>query len=126
MEGNPFFTDDIKEKAYAAGAAAAGNIGRAYQAGVNIAFGTDSAVTPHGLNGEEFALMVQVGFSEMDAIYAATIGASTLLSKYEQIGSIEGGKLADIIATDNSPLSDITELENVTTVIKGGKLIKSL
>jgi len=67
-----------------------------------------------------------VGFSEMDAIYAATIGASTLLSKYEQIGSIEGGKLADIIATDNSPLSDITELENVTTVIKGGKLIKSL
>ena len=126
MEGNPFFTDDIKEKAYAAGAAAAGNIGRAYQAGVNIAFGTDSAVTPHGLNGEEFALMVQVGFSEMDAIYAATIGASTLLSKYEQIGSIEGGKLADIIATDNSPLSDITELKNVTTVIKGGKLIKSL
>ena len=70
--------------------------------------------------------MVQVGFSEMDAIYAATIGASTLLSQSEQIGSIEVGKLADIIATDNSPLSDITELENVNTVIKGGKLIKSL
>ena len=126
MEGNPFFTDAIKEKAYAAGAAAASNIGRAYQAGVNIAFGTDSAVTPHGLNAQEFALMVQVGFSEMDAIYAATMGASTLLSQSEQIGSIEVGKLADIIATDNNPLSDITELENITMVIKGGKLIKSL
>ncbi|MDA1370200.1 MAG: amidohydrolase family protein [Proteobacteria bacterium] len=125
MEGNPFFTDAIKEKAYAAGAAAATNIGRAYQAGVNIAFGTDSAVTPHGLNGQEFRFMVQAGFSEMDAIHAATIGASTLLSQSATIGTLEAGKLADIIATGGSPLDDITELENVTTVIKGGKVIKS-
>ncbi len=125
MEGNPFFTDAIKEKAYAAGAAAADNIARAYRSGVNIAFGTDSAVTPHGLNGEEFGLMVQIGFSEMDAIHAATLGAAALLSRVEEIGSIEAGKVADIIAVDGNPLAEIGELENVTTVIKGGKLIKS-
>lgn len=126
MEGNPFYTDAIKEKAYAAGAAAADNIANAYRAGVNIAFGTDSAVTPHGLNGEEFGLMIQIGFSEMDAIQSATIGAATLLSQLDNIGTIEAGKMADIIATDNSPLNDITEMERVSTVIKGGKLIKDL
>ncbi|PCJ22904.1 MAG: Xaa-Pro dipeptidase [SAR86 cluster bacterium] len=126
MEGNPFYTDAIKLKANAAGAAAAENIGNAYRNGVNIAFGTDSAVTPHGLNGEEFGLMVRVGFSEMDAIYSATIGAATLLSQMAEIGTIEAGKKADIIATDNSPLDDITELEHVDIVIKGGKLIKSI
>jgi len=123
MEGNPFYTDDIKMKANAAGAAAMTNIGRAYAAGVNIAFGTDSAVTPHGLNGEEFAYMVQMGMSEMEAIYAATVSAATLLSQGDVIGSIEVGKRADIIATDRSPLEDITELEQVTAVIKAGKLI---
>jgi imidazolonepropionase-like amidohydrolase len=124
MEGNPFFTDDIKAKAYAAGEAAMRNIGRAFAAGVRVAFGTDSAVTPHGLNGEEFYYMVQAGMSEMDAIHAATLAAAELLSRSETIGSIEPGKRADIIATSNSPLEDITELERVSAVIKAGKLIK--
>ena len=124
MEGNPFFTDDIKAKAYAAGEAAMTNIGRAFAAGVNVAFGTDSAVTPHGLNGEEFYYMVQAGMSEMDAIYSATLAAADLLSRSEVIGSIEPGKRADIIATSNSPLEDITEQERVSSVIKAGKLIK--
>ncbi|MDD9891380.1 MAG: amidohydrolase family protein [Gammaproteobacteria bacterium] len=126
MEGNPFFTDDIKDKAYAAGAAAADNIAAAYRGGVNIAFGTDSAVTPHGLNGEEFRYMVQIGITEMDAIHSATIGAATLLSQLENLGTIEAGKIADIIAVDSNPLNDITELERVSTVIKSGKLIKNL
>ncbi len=124
MEGNPFYTDDIKAKANAAGAAAMENIQRAYLAGVNIAFGTDTAVTPHGLNGEEFAYMVQLGMSEMEAIYAATMSAATLLSQADVIGSIAAGKRADIIATDRSPLADITELERVSAVIKAGKLIR--
>ena len=124
MEGNPFFTDDIKAKAYAAGEAAMRNIGRAFAAGVRVAFGTDSAVTPHGLNGEEFYYMVQAGMSEMDAIHAATLAAAELLSRSETIGSIEPGKRADIIATSSSPLEDITELERVSSVIKAGKLIK--
>lgn len=124
MEGNPFYTDAIKAKGYAAGAAASQNVGAAYRAGVKIAFGTDSAVTPHGLNGEEFAYMVRVGFSEMDAIFAATITAAELLSYSDQVGTLEPGKRADIIATDSSPLADITELEHVVTVIKNGRLIK--
>ncbi len=124
MEGNPFFTDAIKAKANAAGAAAAENIAAAYRAGVKIAFGTDTGVTPHGLNGEEFAYMVRIGFTEMEAIYAATVGAAELLSFSDQIGTLEPGKRADIIATDGSPLIDITELEHVSTVIKNGRLIK--
>lgn len=124
MEGNPFYTDDIKAKAYAAGAAAMDNIRRAYLAGVNIAFGTDTGVTAHGLNADEFAYMVRLGMSEMEAIHAATMSAATLLSQSDVIGSIEVGKRADIIATDRSPLEDITELERVSTVIKAGKLIR--
>lgn len=124
MEGNPFYTDDIKAKANAAGAAAMDNIRRAYLAGVNIAFGTDTGVTAHGLNADEFAYMVRLGMSEMEAIHAATMSAATLLSQSDVIGSIEVGKRADIIATDRSPLEDITELERVSTVIKAGKLIR--
>lgn len=124
MEGNPFYTDDIKTKAYAAGEAAARNIGRAAAAGVNIAFGTDTAVVPHGTNGQEFAYMVQAGMTEMEAIHAATVAAAELLSQSALLGTIEVGKRADIIATDRSPLEDITELERVSVVIARGKLIE--
>ena len=123
MEGNPFFTDAIKAKAIAAGAASMGNIGNAYKAGVKIAFGTDSAVTPHGLNGEEFALMIQAGISEMDAIRAATVATADLLDRSADLGTIEAGKLADIIAVAGNPLEDITELERVTTVIRDGRVV---
>lgn len=123
MEGNPFYTDDIKAKAFAAGEAAARNIGRAAAAGVNIAFGTDTSVVPHGTNGQEFAYMVQAGMSEMAAIHAATVAAAELLSQSALLGTIEVGKRADIIATDRSPLDDITELERVSAVIARGKLI---
>jgi len=125
MEGNPFFTDAIKAKAHAAGAASMGNVGLAYEAGVKIAFGTDSAVTPHGLNGEEFALMVQAGMSEMDAIYAATVATAELLEQSEDLGTIEIGKIADIIAVNGDPLQNITELERVTVVIQAGRVIDS-
>jgi imidazolonepropionase-like amidohydrolase len=123
MEGNPFFTVAIKAKAIAAGAASMGNIGNAYKAGVKIAFGTDSAVTPHGLNGQEFALMIQAGMSEMDAIRAATVATADLLDRSADLGTIEAGKLADIIAVDGNPLEDITELERVTTVIRDGRVV---
>ena len=124
MEGNPFFTEAIKAKAHAAGAASMGNIGNAYTAGVKIAFGTDSAVTPHGLNGQEFVLMIQAGMSEMDAIRAATVATADLLDRSADLGTIEAGKLADIIAVAGNPLEDITELERVTTVIRDGEVIR--
>jgi len=123
MEGNPFFTDAIKAKAIAAGAASMGNIGNAYKAGVKIAFGTDSAVTPHGLNGQEFALMIQAGMTETDAIRAATVATADLLDRSADLGTIEAGKLADIIAVQGNPLEDITELERVTTVVMDGRVI---
>ncbi|MDJ0926750.1 MAG: amidohydrolase family protein [Gammaproteobacteria bacterium] len=123
MEGNPFFTDNIKAKVIDASEAAARNFGIAYKAGVNIAFGTDSAVTPHGENADEFAMMVNAGMREMDAIFSATVAAAALLEQSNILGTIEAGKLADIIAVDGNPLEDITVLENVAVVIKDGRIV---
>ena len=124
MAGNPFFTDAIKAKALAASAASKANFGSAYEAGVKIAFGTDSAVTKHGENADEFGMMVDSGMTEMDAIRAATVTASELIEMSDTLGTIEAGKMADIIAVDNNPLDDITALENVSVVIKNGKQVK--
>lgn len=124
MEGNPFFTDAIKMKAKAASAASKGSFRRAYEAGVKIAFGTDSAVTPHGENGDEFAMMVGAGMSEMDAIYSATVAAADLLGRSDDLGTIAVDKIADIIAVNGNPLEDITELSRVQVVIKDGRLIR--
>lgn len=124
MEGNPFFTDSIKEKALAAAAASKANFGRAYEGGVKIAFGTDSGVTRHGENAEEFGLMVNAGMPEMDVIRSATVTTAELLEISDRVGTIEAGKLADIIAVDSSPLEDITVLENISVVIRGGQKVK--
>ena len=122
MEGNPFFTEAIKVKARAASAGSKANFGKAYKGGVRIAFGTDSGVTKHGANAEEFAVMVAAGMSEMDAIHSATVAAAQLIEMSDELGTIEPGKLADMIAVDSSPLDDISVLENVSAVIKDGKL----
>lgn len=124
MEGNPFFTEAIKAKAHAAAGVSKANFGSAYKAGVTIAFGTDSAVTKHGENAEEFAMMVEQGMTEMDAIRSATVVAAELLDMSAALGTIEAGKLADIIAVDRNPLEDITALENVSVVIKEGVQVK--
>jgi imidazolonepropionase-like amidohydrolase len=122
MEGNPFFTEAIKAKARAASAGSKANFGKAYKGGVRIAFGTDTGVTKHGANAEEFAVMIAAGMSEMDAIYSATVAAAQLIEMSDKLGTIEPGKFADIIAVDSSPLDDISALENVSAVIKDGKL----
>jgi len=124
MEGNPFFTEAIKAKALAAAAASKANFGSAYDAGVKIAFGTDTGVTKHGENADEFGMMVENGMTEMDAIRSATVVAAELLEMSDTLGTIEPGKMADIIAVDLSPLDDITVLESVTAVIKNGKRFK--
>ena len=121
MEGNPFFTEAIKAKALAASAASRANFGKAYKGGVKIAFGTDTGVTRHGANAEEFALMVGAGMSEMDAIRSATVVTAELIEMSDSLGTIEPGKLADMIAVDSSPLDDITVLEHVSAVIKDGR-----
>lgn len=124
MDGNPFFTEAIKAKARAASAASKANFGSAYKAGVKIAFGTDSAVTRHGDNADEFAMLVENGMTAMDAIRSATVVAAELLDMSETLGTIEPGKMADIIAVDSSPLDDITALEDVSVVIKDGQQVK--
>jgi imidazolonepropionase-like amidohydrolase len=97
---------------------------RSHEAGVKIAFGTDTGVSEHGLNAREFSLMVAEGMSPMEAIRSATIVASQLLGVEKEVGTIEAGKAADLVAVKSSPLADISQLEHVTHVIKGGAVVK--
>jgi len=119
-----FMSEAIKEKSIRVGAAMKGNFGKAYKAGVKIAFGTDSGVSKHGINAEEAVLMHKAGMSTMDVLKSATVNTADLLDMSKTIGTIEVGKYADIIATDNSPLVNIEELLTVDFVMKGGKVHK--
>jgi imidazolonepropionase-like amidohydrolase len=104
--------------------AARRNIARAFAQGVPVAFGTDAAVYPHGLNAREFAVYVKLGMTPLQAIQTATIHAAKLLGWEDRIGTIEAGKYADLIAVDGDPLKDVTELERVRWVMKGGQIVK--
>lgn len=97
---------------------------KAYKNGVNIAFGTDAGVYPHGRNAEQFTLMKEAGMTEIDIIKSATIKAAELLEKEKELGSLQIGKIADIIAVNGNPLSDISILENVIFVMKDGTIYK--
>ncbi|MDA7738116.1 amidohydrolase family protein [bacterium] len=124
MEGNPFFTDAIKAKALAASAAAQATFQEAYESGVKIAFGTDSAVTPHGENADEFVMMVDAGMTPADAIRSATITAAELLGLEDKLGTLDPGKLADLVAVTGNPLQDISTLKVIDFVMKDGKVMK--
>ncbi len=106
-------------------AAARKNIAHAFASGVKVAFGTDAAVYPHGLNAHEFAVMVKLGLSPLQSIQAATINAADLLGWSDRIGALEPGKWGDIIAVDGDPLQDVTTLEHVKFVMKGGDVVKN-
>lgn len=96
----------------------------ALRGGVKIALGTDAGVYPHGRNAHEFALMVREGMTPMQAIQAGTLSAATLLGREHDVGSIAPGKLADLVAVSGDPLQDITRLEHVIFVMKGGVVYK--
>lgn len=100
------------------------NFAKAVKLGVNIAFGTDASVCPHGTNAKQFAYHVKYGQTPMQAIQSATINAAKLIGVEKSIGSISPGKYADIIAVDTNPLNDIRALENVGFVMKAGKIYK--
>jgi imidazolonepropionase-like amidohydrolase len=97
----------------------------AYENGVTIAFGTDSGVSQHGQNAEEFIYMTKAGMSEMEAIESATTIAAKHIGLGDVIGTLEPGKFADIIAVDGNPLREITELKDVDFVMKGGVVYKA-
>ncbi|MEO1241229.1 MAG: amidohydrolase family protein [Pseudomonadota bacterium] len=98
---------------------------RAHQGGVKIAFGTDSGVSKHGDNAREFALLVEAGMTPMQAIRAATVMGAENLGKSDMLGTLEPGKVGDIVAVDGDPLSDIAELEDVDFVMKDGVVYKA-
>ncbi len=112
-------------KAKAVMPAARKNIAHAFASGVKVGFGTDAAVYPHGLNAHEFAVMVKLGLTPLQAIQAATVNDADLLGWSDKIGVLEPGHYADIIAVDGDPLADVTMLEHVKFVMKGGVVYKS-
>lgn len=102
-----------------------GNAKKAFAAGVKIGFGTDAAVYPHGLNAHEFAVYVRLGMTPLQAIQTATVNDADLLGWSDKIGTIEAGKFADIIAVEGDPLADVSTLERVKFVMKGGEVVRN-
>jgi imidazolonepropionase-like amidohydrolase len=97
---------------------------KAYKAGVKVAFGTDAGVYKHGLNAKEFQYMTEAGMPIMDALKSSMLVAADVLDMKDQLGSIEVGKIADIIATDGNPLTDVKTLMTVSFVMKEGVVYK--
>jgi len=118
-------TEGMVAKARVVMPAARANVKRAMAEGVKIAFGTDAAVYPHGLNAHEFAVMVSLGMTPLAALQAATLNAADLLGWSDRAGSLEPGKFADLIAVEGDPLQDVTTLEHVGFVMKGGQVVKN-
>jgi len=114
----------LQAKAKAATAARSEMFRNALKIGVKISFGTDAAVYPHGQNAKEFKLMVDLGMSAIDALKSATANDAELLGIAQKVGTLEKGKLADVIAMPGDPTSDITATERVTFVMKEGKIIR--
>jgi imidazolonepropionase-like amidohydrolase len=119
-----YFPEVVRPKAAAIGPAIRATFAKAYKAGVKIAFGTDSGVSPHGENAHEFELMVEGGMPPMEAIQAATRTASELLRVNDRLGTLEAGKLADVIAVRGNPLEEISVMKDVVFVMKEGEVFK--
>ena len=118
------FLPESLDKERIVGQAQRDNFRKVHEAGVRMAFGTDAGVYPHGNNAKQFAYMVQYGMTPMEAIQAATVNAAELLGWPGDVGAIESGMYADIIAVRGNPLDDIRELEDVRFVMKGGEVFK--
>lgn len=115
-----YFPAPVREKALAVGPAMLGALSRAYEGGVQIAFGTDSGVSRHGDNARELELMVEAGMPNQAVLVAATVNAADLCGLNEETGTIEAGKAADIIALDGDPLRDMTVFRDVPFVMARG------
>jgi imidazolonepropionase-like amidohydrolase len=119
------FPPAIAAKARAASAQIQSMFQHAVKIGVKVGFGTDSAVEPHGLDAQEFALMVKNGMTPAQALLAATAADADLLGLADKIGTLETGKLADLVAVPGDPLQDIRQTEKVSFVMQGGRVVKN-
>ena len=119
-----FFPALVKPKAEKIGPQIQSTFAEAYKAGVKIAFGTDSGVSAHGDNWQEFILMTNAGMTNKDALKSATVETAKLLRMEDELGQIKPGMLADIIAVQKNPIEDISTVENVTFVMKDGVIYK--
>jgi imidazolonepropionase-like amidohydrolase len=119
-----YYPAQVAAKALAIGPIILGTAGRAYRAGVKIAFGTDASVYPHGQNAHELELMVQAGMPPMFTLQAATTHAAQLLKREKDLGSVSAGKFADVIAVPGNPLDDISLMKRVSFVMKDGVVYK--
>ena len=118
-----YFPEIVRPKAASVGPQIGATFKKAHERGVKIAFGTDSGVQPHGTNSDEFVYMVQYGMSPMKAIKSATINTAMLLGINDDLGSIDIGKTADIIAVKGNPILDIENIKNIRFVMKEGKKV---
>ncbi len=119
-----FFPELVRPKAATIGPLIQKTFAKAYQSGIKIAFGTDSGVSAHGDNGLEFELMVEAGMKPIEAIRSATQSAANLLKVNDILGTIEVGKLADLVAVKGNPLEQISLLQNVSFVMRDGLVYK--
>lgn len=119
-----YYPEQIAAKALQVGPIIQKTAGRAYKAGVKIAFGTDAGVFPHGENAKELEYLVEAGIPNAHALQAATVNAAALLKQSDNIGSIDAGKYADIIAVKGNPLDDIKRMQQVEFVMKAGVVYK--
>lgn len=115
--------ESVRTKARQVGPLMIDALRRAHQGGVKIAFGTDSAVSPHGQNAHEFSLMVKAGLSPLDAIRSATVWGAAHVGLEQEVGTLAAGKAADIVAVKGDPLADVAVLKSVSFVMKGGTVV---
>ena len=118
-----YFPEIIRPKAASVGPQIGDTFNKAYKRGVKIAFGTDAGVQPHGTNWKEFVYMVKFGMPPMETIQSATISTAKMLDIDSTLGSIEVGKIADLIAVNGDPIQDINVMEKISFVMKEGKVI---
>ncbi len=119
-----FFPAIVRPKALAIGPQIQNTFAMAYKAGVKIAFGTDQGVAPHGENAREFEYMVEAGMPPLEAIRSATLYGAIVLGMEKQLGTIEAGKLADLVAVTGDPSQDIAAMSRVGFVMKDGKIYR--
>ena len=118
-----YFPEIVRPKAASVGPQIGDTFNKAYKRGVKIAFGTDAGVQAHGTNWKEFVYMVKFGMPAIETIQSATINTAKMLGIDSTLGSIEVGKIADLIAVDGNPIQDINVMEKISFVMKEGRVI---